>query len=100
MHEAVPRILSDVGVVLAHDGARELLICQHGCSLGDDGYLRMPPEVVEQALSTVPKVIRLYDLNGNVRVDTGARVTTAYGSLTVKCCAQHLLVRVTNAVAA
>lgn len=76
MHEAVLRILSDIGVVFAHDGAREMLTGQHGCSLGDDGYLRMPPEVVEQALSTVPKLIKLYDLNGDVRVDTSARITS------------------------
>ena len=86
IHEGVLRILSDIGVVFAHEGARELLTRQHGCSLGDDGYLRMPREVVEQALSTVPKVIRLYDLNGNVRVDTSAR-TTSY-------CPGHNCVRI------
>ena len=76
IHEAVLKILSDVGVVFAHDGAREMLTREHGCRVGDDGYLRMPPDVVEQALSTVPEVVRLYDLNGCVRVDTSTRITS------------------------
>ena len=75
IHQAVLKILSEIGVILEHDATRELLVAHHGCRLGDDGYLRMPPELVEQALATVPRNIRLHDLNGDVRVDTSSHLT-------------------------
>ncbi|MFK7940988.1 MAG: trimethylamine methyltransferase family protein [Roseovarius sp.] len=76
IHQTVLKILSDIGVVLEHDATRDMLVQQHGCKLGDDGYLRMPPDLVERALETVPKQIRLYDLNGNLRVDTSSAITS------------------------
>ena len=86
IHDAVLKILSEIGVVLEHEATRAMLIADHGCRLGDDGYLRMPPDLVERALGTVPRAIRLYDLNGNLKVDTSSRVT-AY-------CPGHNCVRV------
>ncbi|WP_306115608.1 MULTISPECIES: trimethylamine methyltransferase family protein [unclassified Roseovarius] len=86
IHDAVLKILSEIGVVLEHEATRAMLIADHGCRLGDDGYLRMPPDLVERALGTVPPAIRLYDLNGNLKVDTSSRVT-AY-------CPGHNCVRV------
>lgn len=76
IHQAVLKILSQIGVIVEHEGARTNLIEGHGCTLGDDGYLRMPPDLVERALKTVPREIKLYDLNGKLRVDTSSRITS------------------------
>ncbi|WP_299848734.1 trimethylamine methyltransferase family protein [uncultured Roseovarius sp.] len=76
IHAAVLKILSEIGVVLEHEAARTMLTAQYGCRLGNDGYLRMPPDLVERALATVPREIKLYDLNGNLRVDTSNRITS------------------------
>ena len=76
IHDAVLKILSDIGVILEHDATREMLIRDQGCTLGDDGYLRLPSDLVNRALETVPRVIKLYDLNGNLRVDTSSRITS------------------------
>ena len=76
IHEAVLKILSGIGVVLEHDATRDKLIRDHGCTLGEDGYVRMPPDLVNRALETVPREIRLYDLNGALRVDTSSRITS------------------------
>ncbi len=75
IHETVLKILSEIGVQLEHDEMRNLLVQKHGCRLGDDGYLRLPPDLVNRALETVPNHIKLYDLNGNVRVDTSSQIT-------------------------
>lgn len=75
IHETVLKILADIGVVVEHDDARTMLIGR-GCMLGSDGYLRIPSDVVQEALATVPTKIQLFDLNGNVRVDTSSRVTS------------------------
>ena len=75
IHAAVLKILQDVGVVIDHEKTVQMLVADHGCKLGDDGYLRMPPDLVEQAISTVADRIVLYDQNGNIRVDTSSRST-------------------------
>jgi len=75
IHDAVLKILSEIGVIIEHDEARNLLLRNYGCQLGEDGYVRIRADLVGYALSTVPRHIKLYDLNGNVRVDTAAKFT-------------------------
>ena len=74
IHEAVKTILWDVGVIVEHRETREMLIRHRGCREGDDEYLRLPPELVEESIATVPERIRLYDHDGNLSVDTGSRM--------------------------
>ncbi len=76
IHEAVKKILLDVGVIVDHEPTLRMLVDERGCRLGDDGYVRIPGELIELALSTVPDRIELYDLNGNKRVDTTAKVSS------------------------
>ena len=76
IHDAVKSILWKVGVIVEHPSMRRELIQKHGCQEGDDDYIRIPPDLIEQAISTVPRTIRLYDQNGNVSVDTGAKVSS------------------------
>ena len=86
IHDAVKRILWEIGVVIDHDPIRKLLLEAHGCRLSDQGYVRMPPDLIDMALSTVPDRITLYDLNGTLRVDTKAK-TSSY-------CPGHNCVRI------
>jgi trimethylamine--corrinoid protein Co-methyltransferase len=75
IHSAVIAILSEVGVVIEHPGARDMLVHQHGCRLGEDGYLRLPEALIQQALGTVPDTVRLFDRNGACVVDTSSNMT-------------------------
>ena len=74
IHDAVLKILWEIGVIVDHHPSQKMLVEEFGCREGSDGYVRMPPDLVEQAISTVPKKITLYDLNGNVRVDTSTKI--------------------------
>ena len=76
IHEAVKRILWEVGVIIEHEETRKSLLQDHGCRTNDNTYVRMPPELIDKALSTVPDRITLYDLNGNLRVDTNAKTSS------------------------
>ena len=86
IHDAVLKILWELGVIIDHAPTRRLLVTEHGCREGEGGYLRMPPDLVDQAISTVPDRIRLFDRDGRLAVDTGAK-TSSY-------CPGHNCVRV------
>ncbi len=75
IHDAVLKILWDFGVLVEHPETRSALLRDHGCKEGPKEYVRMPPDLVHRALSTVPKSVQLYDLNGNVRVDTSSKLS-------------------------
>ncbi len=75
IHDAVLKILWEVGVIIDHPPTQEMLVRDHDCREGADGYVRIPPDLVNQAISTVPDAIRLYDQNGVLRVDTGGNTS-------------------------
>lgn len=74
IHEAVKAILWDVGVIVEHRESRKRLVREHGCREDEAGYLHMPPELVESCIASTPQHIRLYDHDGNLRVDTSSKV--------------------------
>ena len=76
IHEAVITILSEVGVIVEHIPSRDLLVKQHGCRQGSDEYIRLPPDLVNRAISTVPDRVVLYDLDGNLKVDTSIKTSS------------------------
>jgi trimethylamine--corrinoid protein Co-methyltransferase len=76
IHEAVITILSQVGIIVEHKPTRDLLVKQHGCHQGKDDYILLPPDLVNQSISTVPGKVMLYDLNGNLRVDTSSKTSS------------------------
>ncbi len=76
IHDAVKAILWNLGVVVEHLPTRQKLIRQHGCVEGDDDFIRLPPELIEQAIATIPNTILLYDSEGNVKVDTSSKVSS------------------------
>ena len=73
IHEAVKKILWDIGIVIEHEKIRKSMIIDYKCQDAENGYIKIPPELVEQALSSIPKKIQLYDLNGNLKVDTSSK---------------------------
>lgn len=76
IHDAVKRILWEVGVIIDHVETRKILTKSHGCRMSDQGYVRMPPDLIDRAISTVPDRITLYDQNGNLSVDTKAKTSS------------------------
>ena len=76
IHSTVKAILWKVGVIFEHTPTRTKLLQQHGCREADGGYIRIPPDLIEQVISTVPDQIVLYDLDGQARVDTSLKVSS------------------------
>ena len=76
IHATVKSILWQVGVIIEHQPTRDLLVKQHGCRQDSDGRIHLMPELVERAIASVPDRIRLYDQDGNLRVDTASRMAS------------------------
>jgi trimethylamine--corrinoid protein Co-methyltransferase len=64
IHNAALEILEKTGVKMEHPGALETLVGA-GCKVSDQGWVRIPAKLVEDALSSAPKQIDLYDQKGN-----------------------------------
>ncbi len=75
-HDAVKAILWNVGIIVEHAATRRSLIRQHKCVERDDGYIRLPADLIDRAIATVPRKIELYDRDGNLSVDTSSRVSS------------------------
>ncbi len=65
IHNAALEILENIGVKMEHKGALEML-ADAGGKVTDGNWIKLPSRLVEQALSTVPKRIDLYDQTGNL----------------------------------
>ena len=76
IHSGVKTILWEVGAIFEHSPTRTKLIQHHGCRERDDGYIQIPPDLIDQIISTVPNQIKLYDLEGRVRVDTSSKISS------------------------
>jgi trimethylamine--corrinoid protein Co-methyltransferase len=64
IHAASLEILESIGVWLYLPEAIDLLK-KAGAKVSDGNLVHVPPKLVENALSTVPKEVTLYDRNGN-----------------------------------
>ncbi|MBT3390399.1 MAG: trimethylamine methyltransferase [Chloroflexi bacterium] len=64
IHAASLEILEDIGVRLYLSEAIDLLQ-KAGASVSDGNLVRIPPKLVENAFSTVPNEVTLYDRHGN-----------------------------------
>ncbi len=76
IHSTVKKVLWNVGAIFEHPPTRTNLIQNHGCREGDGGYIQIPPDLIDEVLSTVPTHITLYDLDGNIRVDTSSKISS------------------------
>ena len=76
IHEAVKKILWQVGVIVEHRPTRDLLLKQHGAREDAGGYVQLPSGLIDWAVDSVPDHIVLYDQDGAVAVDTRDRVSS------------------------
>jgi len=65
MHQATLRILNEVGVVLAHPGARQMLT-DTGATINNNRVC-LPPELVEECLAKCPSQVSVSGRNGTVK---------------------------------
>ncbi len=73
IHRGVLDVLWQVGVIIDDRPTRARLLRDHGCAERDHGYLAMPEDLVERALESVPRQIRLWNREGQVTVDSTGR---------------------------
>jgi len=64
IHTAALEILGKTGFRMEHRGALEML-AGAGCKVSDDGWVKLPAPLVEEALSSAPRQIALYDQKGS-----------------------------------
>ena len=64
IHTTALEILEKTGFRMEHRGALEML-AGAGCKVSDDGWVKLPASLVEEALSSAPRQITLYDQKGN-----------------------------------
>ena len=78
IHDAVKSILWDIGVIIEHREMRNQLVQRTGMPRRSRRlYLHMPEELVEWAVSSsAPGHIKLYDHDGNLRVDTASKLSS------------------------
>jgi len=72
IHQAVLKILAQIGMKIFHDQALELL-ADAGCSVENDHIVKIPSDLVTQALESAPKNIAVYDREANHCMDVGGR---------------------------
>ncbi|MCL0078074.1 trimethylamine methyltransferase family protein [Dehalococcoidia bacterium] len=64
IHAAALEILEKTGFKMEHSGALEML-SDAGCRVSDGDWVRLPAYLAEEALSSAPRQIALYDQQGN-----------------------------------
>lgn len=72
LHQGILELLGRVGMVVMHEGARELLE-KNGCRNGEDGRLLIPAGLVDRALSSTPKRIGVFDREGEPAMELAGR---------------------------
>ena len=70
IHEASCEILARTGVRFHHPEAVELFQ-KAGAEIADGSIVRIPVELIEQALESAPKSITIYDQDGGAALDVG-----------------------------
>jgi len=68
IHNAALEILKTTGFQMKHSTAKDMLL-EAGCSLYENGRIRLPSRLVEDALKSAPKQFMLYDQKGNPAMD-------------------------------
>ena len=70
IYDAALGIIAEVGMVVPHAAARELL-AGAGASVEGEDLVRIPRELVERARQTVPSLVRIYDRSGDLAMELG-----------------------------
>lgn len=88
LYDGALEVLEKQGSIVDHDESRELLL-QAGAIVSEDGkYIRIPRQLVERAVETVPKSIKLYSRDGD-QVMMDMSIPKAY--LTTACDAMDVI---------
>ncbi|MGD2099960.1 MAG: trimethylamine methyltransferase family protein [Desulfobacterales bacterium] len=74
IHEAALTILAQLGMKILHAQALELLAAA-GCKIENDHIVKIPSDLVLQAIDSTPKNIAVYDREANHCMDVGGRRT-------------------------
>lgn len=72
LHQAVLRILSEVGVRVLHEEGLRLL-ARNGARVKEGRQVLIPPFMIEDALSSAPPSVLIYDRCGRLAMDLGGR---------------------------
>jgi len=70
--EAALHVLGKTGMMLMHDGARQLLRAA-GCRAAADSPVTLPSDLVHRALESAPSSISIYDRPGNPAMELAGR---------------------------
>ena len=70
IHRAVLKVLSEIGMKVHHDEALALLT-DAGCSVQDDGMVKIAEELVLESIDSAPDNIAIYDREANHVMDLG-----------------------------
>ena len=70
IYDAALTIIAEIGMIVPHAGARELLLGA-GASLEGEERVRIPRELVGKARATVPPMIDVYNRNGELAMRLG-----------------------------
>jgi trimethylamine--corrinoid protein Co-methyltransferase len=72
IHQAALDILAQVGMKILHAQALDLLVAA-GCKVENDHIVKIPSDLVLQAIDSTPKNIAVYDRQANHCMDVGGR---------------------------
>jgi trimethylamine--corrinoid protein Co-methyltransferase len=72
IHQAVLRILSEIGMKIFHDEALALLKAA-GCPVEGDRLVKVPAKLLQEAIESAPTNIAVYDRTGRRVMDLGER---------------------------
>jgi len=72
IHQAVLRILSEIGMKIFHDEALALLKAA-GCPVEGDRMVKVPAKLLQEAIESAPTNIAVYDRTGRHVMDLGER---------------------------
>jgi len=78
IHKTAMAILSDIGMFIEHQEALALL-SDVGCTIEEDNLVKIPEKLVQDAISSAPSNIPVYNREGDHVMDLGER-RTYYGT--------------------
>lgn len=71
IQDATFEVMRDPGLRVMHDEARSMLAAA-GATLNGEDMVSFPRELVEHALDSAPKLVRIFDRRGELRLELGA----------------------------
>lgn len=74
IHEGAVTVLEEVGIEVAHEGAREMLLANGG-KLEEEILIKIPRSLVESSLESAPGRFSLYNRKGEEAIKLGAGMT-------------------------